>query len=51
MRDTIETFRAEELEHRDAGLAHGAEQTPGYTVLSRTIKGCCRLAIAISERI
>ncbi len=51
LRDTIEAFRAEELEHRDIGLEHGAEQAPGYTVLSRVIKAGCRLAIAVSERI
>lgn len=51
LRNTIETFRAEELEHRDIGLAHGAETTPGYRLLSAAIKTGCRLAIALSERI
>ena len=51
LRDTIETFRAEELEHRDIGLQHGAEQAPGYRLLSRIIKTGCRTAIAVSERI
>ena len=51
LRDTIEAFRAEELEHRDIGLAHGAEQAPGYRLLSAAIKAGCRLAIAASERI
>jgi ubiquinone biosynthesis monooxygenase Coq7 len=51
LRDTIETFRAEELEHRDIGLGHGAEQAPGYRVLSRAIKAGCRVAIALSERV
>ena len=49
--ETIETFRAEELEHRDIGLAHEAELTPGYRALSAVIKIGCRAAIAISERI
>jgi ubiquinone biosynthesis monooxygenase Coq7 len=48
---TIETFRAEELEHRDIGLAHEAELTPGYRVLSAFIKAGCRVAIAVSERV
>lgn len=48
---TIETFRAEELEHRDIGLANEAELTPGYRVLSAAIKAGCKLAIALSERI
>lgn len=48
---TIETFRAEEVEHRDIGLEHGAEQAPGYQALSRLIKAGCKVAIAVSERI
>ncbi len=51
LRETIETFRAEELEHRDIGLAHGAEQAPGYGLLKAAIKTGCRVAIALSERI
>lgn len=51
LRRTVETFRAEELEHRDIGLAHGAEQAPGYRLLSRVIKAGCRAAITISERV
>jgi 3-demethoxyubiquinol 3-hydroxylase len=48
---TVEAFRAEELEHRDTALEQGAEQAPGYRLLSRVIKAGCRAAIAISERI
>ena len=51
LRTTIETFRQEEMEHRDIGLAHEAERAPGYRVLSRLIKAGCRTAIAISERV
>jgi ubiquinone biosynthesis monooxygenase Coq7 len=51
LRDTIETFRAEELEHRDIGLAHEAELAPGYRMLSRVIKAGCKVAIAVSERV
>ena len=50
LHDTIEEFRAEELEHRDTGLAHGAEQAPGYEPLSAAIKTGSRLAIWLSER-
>ena len=49
LRDTIEIFRLEELEHRDIGLANEAELTPGYRVLSRVIKIGCKVAIAASE--
>jgi len=51
LRDTIAGFRAEELEHRDIGLAHEAEQAPGYRLLTGLIKAGCRAAIAASERI
>ena len=51
LHDTIEEFRAEELEHRDTGLAHGAEETPGYQPLSAAIKAGSRLAIWLSERV
>ena len=51
LRDDIETFRAEELQHRDIGLAHGAERTPAYRMLTSVIKAGCRAAIALSERI
>jgi ubiquinone biosynthesis monooxygenase Coq7 len=51
LRETIETFRAEELEHRDIGLANDAERAPGYRVLSALIKAGCRVAIAVSERV
>lgn len=51
LRATISQFRDEELEHRDIGLAHGAEQAPGYRLLRAVIKAGCRAAIALSERV
>jgi ubiquinone biosynthesis monooxygenase Coq7 len=51
LRGVIETFRAEELEHRDIGLANEAELTVGYGVLTRVIKAGCKVAIAVSERV
>ncbi len=50
LRQMIEEFRADELEHRDIGLEHGAEQTPGYELLTGAIKAGSRLAIWLSER-
>lgn len=47
---TIEKFRADEIQHRDTAIQHGAEEAPGYRVLSETIKAGCRLAIKLSER-
>lgn len=51
LRQTIEKFRGEELEHRDTALAHEAERAPAYPVLSAAIKSGSRLAIWLSERI
>ena len=51
LRATIAEFRAEELEHRDIGLANGAEQMPGYRILREVIKAGCRVAIRLSEEI
>jgi ubiquinone biosynthesis monooxygenase Coq7 len=51
LRDTIERFRQEELEHRDIGLENGAEQAPAYRALSAAIRLGCRIAIKASERI
>lgn len=51
LKATIEDFRAEELEHRDIGLANGAEQAPAYPLLSGAIKTGCKLAIWLSERV
>ena len=51
LRDTIETFRAEELEHRDIALANEAELAPAYKLMSQAIKLGCKVAIAVSERV
>jgi ubiquinone biosynthesis monooxygenase Coq7 len=51
LRETIEEFRGEEIEHRDEALAQGAEQAPAYPVLSGGIKAASRLAIWLSSRI
>jgi len=50
LRETIEEFRAEELEHRDEALVQGAEQAPAYPALSAGIKAASRLAIWLSTR-
>ena len=51
LKETCTLFREEELEHRDAGLEHGAEYTPGYKLLTGTIKTGSKLAIWLSTRI
>jgi ubiquinone biosynthesis monooxygenase Coq7 len=51
LRDTLGRTRDDERQHRDIALWHGAEQAPGYRLLSAAIKAGCMLAIRISERI
>jgi ubiquinone biosynthesis monooxygenase Coq7 len=51
LREICERYRQDEIEHRDTGLEHGAEQAPGYRALTGAIKAGSRLAIWLSERI
>jgi len=51
LRETIERFRREEIEHRDIGLEHEAEKAPGYRILTTLIKAGCKVAIRLSERV
>ena len=51
LKKTIKKFKADELEHHDIGIAHDAEKTPGYTVLSKVIELGCKTAIEISKKI
>lgn len=51
LRQTIEKFRAEEIEHRDTARAEGAAEAPGYGLLSKGIKAITRGAIWLSERV
>jgi 3-demethoxyubiquinol 3-hydroxylase len=51
LKAAVEEFRADELEHRDTAVAHGARELPGYGLLSATIKTGSRLAIWLSTRI
>ncbi len=47
----IEQFRADERDHRETALAHGAEQAVAYPLLSGAIRLGCRVAIKLAERI
>ncbi len=44
-------FRDDELAHRDIALAEGAQDAPGYGLLSAVIRAGCRAAIKISEKV
>jgi ubiquinone biosynthesis monooxygenase Coq7 len=49
--DAIREFQAEELEHRDTALAHGAETALAYPLMSALIRLGCKVAIATAKRI
>jgi len=51
LKKTVTNFRNDEIAHRDEALLHGAEDARGYRLISEAIKGGCRLAICLSERI
>jgi ubiquinone biosynthesis monooxygenase Coq7 len=47
----IAEFQAEEVEHRETALAHGAEEAVAYPLLSGLIRLGCRVAIATAKRV
>lgn len=51
LKATLTQFRADEIAHRDTGLAHGAEDAPGYGLLKNAVGAATRMAIFLSERI
>ena len=51
LRDTIDKFRADEIEHRDLAIEHEAREAPGYELLTRVVKTGSRLAIWLSTRV
>ncbi|ODV81670.1 ubiquinone biosynthesis protein COQ7 [Suhomyces tanzawaensis NRRL Y-17324] len=51
LKDTISTFRDEELEHLDTALEHDAEKAVPYLLLTELIKLACKGAIWTAERV
>lgn len=51
LKDTIDQFRAEEAEHHDTAMEHGATDAVGYPLLSQAIRCKTKLAIWLSERV
>ena len=47
----IAQFQAEEVEHRDSAIAHGAEEAPAYPLMSALVRAGCRAAIRVAEKI
>jgi ubiquinone biosynthesis monooxygenase Coq7 len=50
LRDTILSFRDDEIAHRDLAIAQGAEESPGYDPISVVVKTGSRVAIWLSTR-
>ncbi len=51
LKETLESFRADENHHRDLALEHGAESIPNYATLTTAIKFGSKLAIWLSTRL
>lgn len=51
LKSILTEFRADEIAHRDTGLAHGAEDALGYGLLKSAVSAATRMAIFLSERI
>jgi len=51
LKEIIEQFRAEEVEHRDIARENGAANAPGYDVLTSAVKAGSKLAIWLSSRL
>lgn len=50
LKATIQKFRAEEIEHRDTGLEHKAQEMPGYGIFTGIVKTISRSAIFLAKR-
>ena len=51
LKSLIEECRTDEVAHKEKALEEGAEETPGYPLLTGAIKAGSRLAIWLSERV
>ena len=49
--ETVRRIRDEELEHLDRAVEEDAREAEGYPVLTAMVRGGCRGAIWISERV
>lgn len=51
LKATLESFRQDEVAHKDEALERGAAEAPGYEALAAAIKAGSRLAIWLSSRV
>jgi ubiquinone biosynthesis monooxygenase Coq7 len=47
----IAHFQADEVEHLNSAIAHGAEEAPAYPLMSALVRAGCRAAIRVAEKI
>jgi ubiquinone biosynthesis monooxygenase Coq7 len=48
---TVRQFRQDEIDHHDIGIAHGAEQMPGYAGFIQMVTLTTKAAIWLSKRV
>ena len=51
LRETILSFRDDEIAHRHLAMAHGAEESPAYDLITAVVKTGSRVAIWLSTRL
>ena len=51
LRETILSFRDDEIAHRELAIARGAEESPAYDLISAVVKTGSRVAIWLSTRL
>lgn len=51
LKETIRVFRDQELEHLDTAIQHDSKNARPYWLLTETIKGVCKTAVYLAERI
>jgi len=51
LKQKINNFRQEEMEHRDIGIENGAETSPLYSLLYTSIKTGSKIAIWLAKRV
>jgi ubiquinone biosynthesis monooxygenase Coq7 len=51
LRETILSFRDDEIAHRDLAIARGADESPAYDLISAVVKTGSRVAIWLSTRL
>ncbi len=51
LKEALQEFRRDEIDHRDSAIESGAKNAPGYQTLGATVRASTRLAIWLSERL